>query len=92
MANARIVYRRFREMFLGIPFEEFRRARLQRPLWASTGTKNPAFSDVLYVEELVGPHTITTIPPATLNAFRDHGRVLATLEAGKQDAEQALAR
>ena len=94
IANARVVYSRFRETFLGTPFEEFRRrgARLQRPLWASTGTKNPAYSDVLYVEELIGPHTINTIPPATLNAFRDHGQVQPTLEAGEQDAEQALAR
>ena len=94
IANAKVVYRRFREIFLGTPFEELRRrgARVQRPLWASTGTKNPAFSDVLYVEELIGPQTINTIPPATLNAFRDHGRVLPTLEAGEQDAEQALAR
>jgi transaldolase len=61
-------------------------------LWASTGTKNPAYSDVLYVEELIGPHTINTIPPATLNAFLDHGRAQPTLEAGEQDAEQALAR
>jgi len=94
IANARVVYSRFREIFLGTPFEEFRRrgARLQRPLWASTGTKNPAYSDVLYVEELIGQHTINTIPPATLNAFRDHGQVKPTLEAGEQDAEQALAR
>ena len=94
IANARIVYRRFREIFLGAPFEEFRRrgAPLQRPLWASTGIKNPAYSDVLYVEELIGPHTINTIPPATLNAFLDHGRAQPTLEVGEQDAEQALAR
>jgi transaldolase len=94
IANAKVVYARFCEIFLGTPFEDFRRrgARLQRPLWASTGTKNPTFSDVLYVEELIGPHTINTIPPATLNAFRDHGRVQPTLENGKQDAEQALAR
>jgi transaldolase len=94
IANARVVYRRFREIFLGTPFEEFRRrgARLQRPLWASTGTKNPAFSDVLYIEQLIGPYTINTIPPATLNAFRDHGRVQPTLEAGEQDAGHALAR
>lgn len=94
IANARVVYRRFREIFLGTPFDEFRNrgARLQRPLWASTGTKNPAFSDVLYVEELIGPHTINTIPPATLSAFRDHGRVQPTLEAGEQDAGQVLAR
>src|ERR1700686_405346 len=94
IANAKVVYRRFREIFLGTSFEEFRSrgARLQRPLWASTGTKNPAFSDVLYVEELIGPHTINTIPPATLSAFRDHGRVRPTLETGEQDAEQVLAR
>jgi transaldolase len=94
IANARVVYQRFREIFLGAPFVDLRRrgARLQRPLWASTGTKNPAFSDVVYVEELIGPHTINTIPPATLNAFRDHGRVQPTLEAGEQDAENALAR
>jgi transaldolase len=94
IANARVIYQRFREIFLGAPFEEFRRrgARLQRPLWASTGTKNPAFSDVLYIEQLIGPHTINTIPPATLNAFRDHGRVQPTLEAGEQDAENTLAR
>jgi transaldolase len=94
IANARVVYSRFREIFLGTPFEEFRRrgARLQRPLWASTGTKNTAYSDVLYIEQLIGPHTINTIPPATLNAFRDHGQVRPTLEAGEQDAEQALDR
>jgi transaldolase len=94
IANARVVYRRFREIFLGTLFDEFRNrgARVQRPLWASTGTKNPAYSDVLYLEELIGPHTINTIPPATLNAFRDHGQVQPTLEAGEQDAEQALAR
>jgi transaldolase len=94
IANARVVYSRFREIFLGTPFEEFRRrgARIQRPLWASTGTKNTAYSDVLYIEQLIGPHTINTIPPATLNAFRDHGQVQPTLEAGEQDAEQALAR
>ena len=63
---------------------------MQRPLWASTGTKNPGYSDILYVEELIGPHTISTIPPATLSAFRDHGRVRPTLETGEQNAEQSL--
>ena len=94
IANAKVVYRRFREIFLGTAFDEFKRrgARLQRPSWASTGIKNPAFSDVLYIDEFIGPHTINTIPPATLNAFRDHGHVQPTLEAGEQDAEQALAR
>ena len=81
IANARRVYRRFREMFDGEPFAALKRrgARMQRPLWASTGTKNPSYSDVLYIEALIGPDTITTVPPATMDAFRDHGRVRITL-------------
>ena len=77
IANATRVYRRFRDIFYGEPFEGLRRrgARIQRPLWASTGTKNPSYSDVLYLEALIGSDTITTVPPATLDAFRDHGRV-----------------
>lgn len=67
-------------------------ARVQRPLWASTSTKNPAYSDVKYVEELIGPETINTMPPATLNAFRDHGRSRATLQEGAPEAETDLAR
>ena len=94
IANSKRVYRRFKEIFLGTPFSEFksRGARLQRPLWASTSTKNPAYRDVLYVEELIGPHTVNTLPPATIDAFRDHGKVAPTLDAGEQDAEAALAR
>jgi transaldolase / glucose-6-phosphate isomerase len=94
IANSKRVYRRFQEIFLGTPFSEFksRGARLQRPLWASTSTKNPAYRDVLYVEELIGPHTVNTLPPATIDAFRDHGRVAPTLDAGEQEAEAALAR
>ena len=93
IANARRVYRRFRELFDGEPFTalERRGARVQRPLWASTGTKNASYSDVLYIEELIGPNTITTIPPATLDAFRDHGRVRATLGTQGEDAEAVLA-
>lgn len=77
IANAKIVYQRFREIFYGEPFSVQRKrgARVQRPLWASTGTKNPRYSDVLYVEELIGAETVNTIPPATLDAFRDHGHV-----------------
>lgn len=77
IANAKMVYQRFREIFYGEPFAALRErgARVQRPLWASTGTKNPAYSDVLYVEELVGADTVNTLPPATLNAFRKHGRI-----------------
>jgi len=95
VANSKIVYRRFREIFYGEPFSSLRKrgARVQRPLWASTGTKNPAYSDVLYVEELIGPDTVNTLPPATLNAFRDHGRVrAATVEKGSEEAESALTR
>ncbi len=95
IANARMAYRRFREIFYGEPFAALRRrgGRVQRPLWASTGTKNPAYSDVLYVEELVGHDTVNTLPPATLDAFRDHGHVRgATIEEGLGDAQVALAR
>lgn len=94
IANCKRVYGRFQEIFLGREFEEFRRrgARVQRPLWASTSTKNPAYRDVLYVEELIGKHTINTLPPQTMDDFRDHGRVQPTLEAGEQEAEAQLAR
>ena len=94
IANAKRVYGRFKEIFLGEPFASLERrgARLQRPLWASTGTKNPAYSDVLYVESLIGPHTINTMPPATLDAFRNHGKVALTVERGVEEAEAALAR
>ena len=94
IANAKLVYRRFREIFMGEPFAQLKKrgARVQRPLWASTGTKNPSYSDVLYVESLIGPDTINTMPPATLDAFRDHGHVAPTLEAGVEEAEDALAR
>ena len=77
IANAKAMYGRFREIFAGDEFTPLRQkgARVQRPLWASTGTKNTAYSDVLYIEELIGPDTVNTFPPDTLYAFRDHGRV-----------------
>jgi transaldolase len=92
IANARRVYRRFRELFDGEPFAALKRrgARVQRPLWASTGTKTPAYSDVLYIESLIGPDTITTVPPATLDAFRNHGRVRLTLGTEEQETEAVL--
>ena len=95
IANAKMVYRRFREIFHGDPFAALRKrgARVQRPLWASTGTKNPAYSDILYVEELVGPDTVNTVPPATLDAFRDHGQAPGTtVQQGHAQADEALAR
>ncbi len=92
VANSKRVYRRFREVFHGAPFKPLRQrgARLQRPLWGSTSTKNPAYSDVLYVEELIGPDTVNTLPPATLDAFRDHGRVRATLVEGWAQADRDI--
>ena len=59
---------------------------MQRPLWASTGTKNKAYSDILYVQELIGPDTVNTMPPATIDAFRDHGVVRRTIDEGVADA------
>ena len=96
VANARRVYRRFREIFAGDAFAALKRrgARVQRPLWASTGTKNRSYSDVLYLEALIYPDTITTVPPATMDAFRDHGRVRVmrgTQEEAETDATLASA-
>ncbi len=75
VANAKAAYRRFRQVFGGERFAALkaRGARVQRPLWASTSTKNPAYSDVLYVEELIGADTVNTMPPKTIAAFKDHG-------------------
>ena len=95
IANAKVVYSRFREIFYGAPFATLkeRGCRVQRPLWASTGVKNPSYRDVLYVEELIGPDTVNTIPPATLDAFRSHGRVSsATVVAGVDEARAALSK
>ena len=90
VANAKVAYQRFKEVFHGERFAKLKAAgaQVQRPLWASTSTKNPAYRDVYYVEELIGPETIDTVPPATLAAFRDHGVVRPTLEA-KMDDERA---
>ena len=95
IANSKIVYRRFLEIFHGEGFVSLRQrgARVQRPLWASTGTKNPAYSDVLYVENLIGAETVNTLPPDTINSFRDHGRAAgATVKENLKEAEDALAR
>lgn len=95
VANSKIVYRRFREIFHGEGFVALRSrgARVQRPLWASTSTKNPDYSDVLYVENLIGPDTVNTLPPDTVDAFRDHGQVTgATVKEKLDEAESALAR
>ncbi|HJS47941.1 MAG TPA: bifunctional transaldolase/phosoglucose isomerase, partial [Gemmatimonadales bacterium] len=93
IANARLAYQDFKRIFSGSRWEALaaRGARVQRVLWASTGTKNPRYSDVMYVEELIGPDTVNTIPPATLAAFRDHGRVRPSLEEDVAGAEATLA-
>ena len=89
IANARVAYQRYLTKFAGPEWEQLRArgARTQRPLWASTGTKDPAYSDVLYVSELIGPDVINTMPEQTLRAFADHGQVVRTLDAAPQAAE-----
>jgi transaldolase len=94
IANCKLAYRRFQQIFEGEPFAELaaRGARPQRVLWASTSTKNPAYRDVLYVEELIGPRTVNTLPPETLEAFREHGEARPSLSEGVAEAEGRLAR
>jgi transaldolase/glucose-6-phosphate isomerase len=93
IANAKMQYQRFKEIFSSERFAKLKAkgARVQRPLWASTGTKNPNYSDVLYVESLIGPDTVNTLPPATFTAFRDHGKVRLTIEENLDEAKKTLA-
>ena len=92
IANAKLAYKLFREKFSGPRWEALAKegARVQRPLWASTSTKNPAYRDVMYVEELIGPDTVNTMPPATIDAFRDHGAVSRTVTQKVPAAEGVL--
>jgi transaldolase / glucose-6-phosphate isomerase len=94
IANAKMQYQRFKEIFSSEPFAKLKAqgARVQRPLWASTGTKNPNYSDVLYVESLIGPDTVNTLPPATFTAFRDHGKARLTIEENLEEARSTLAK
>jgi transaldolase len=91
IANSKMVYQRFLQIFQGEGFVALRQrgVRVQRPLWASTGTKNPAYSDILYVENLIGAETVNTLPPETLNAFRDHGKVEGETVKDSLDAAAA---
>ena len=93
IANAKRAYRLFRERFSGPRWAALaaKGAQLQRPLWASTSTKNPSYRDVLYVEELIGPDTVNTMPPATLEAFREHGITARTVDTGVAEADRLLA-
>jgi transaldolase/glucose-6-phosphate isomerase len=92
IANAKLAYQSYKKIFAGPRFEALaaKGAMVQRVLWASTGTKNPAYSDVLYVDELIGPDTVNTVPPDTLSAFRDHGRPRPTLETDLEGARAIL--
>jgi transaldolase len=94
VANARIAYQRFLHAFASERFQALKQrgARVQRPLWASTGTKNPAYSDVQYVEELIGPDTVNTMPMATIDAFLNHGRVARTIDTQVDDAYRTIDR
>ena len=92
VANAKLAYQRYKRLFDGARWQALaaKGAKTQRLLWASTGTKNKAYSDVLYVEELIGPDTVNTIPVATMDAFRDHGKLADTLADNVADAQRVL--
>ncbi len=92
IANAKVAYGHFANLFGSAAWQALaeKGARPQRLLWASTGTKNANYSDVVYVEELIGPQTVNTVPPATLDKFRDHGKVALTLTQGLPDAHKQL--
>ena len=89
LAQGKLAYKLFKEKFSGDRWDALaaRGARVQRPLWASTGAKNPAYSDTLYVDELIGPDTVNTLPDATLDAFVDHGTVARRVDSDVDHAE-----
>ena len=93
IANARLAYQEFNRLFSGPRFAALKQrgARVQRPLWASTSTKNPAYRDVLYVEELIGPDTVNTMPLTTIEGFREHGKVRLSIEDQLSEAKTQLA-
>jgi len=93
IANAKLAYERYKRVFSGPRWEALQKrgVQTQRVLWASTSTKNPKYRDVMYIEELIGPDTVNTVPPATLEAFREHGEIRMSLEAGLADARQVMA-
>jgi transaldolase len=92
IANAKLAYVKFKEICANPRFQALAKkgARVQRMLWASTGTKNPQYSDTLYVDTLIGPDTINTMPVATMNAYRDHGKPHASIEEGLDDARDTM--
>jgi len=94
LANAKLAYARFKEIFYGDRFAALKAkgAQVQRQLWASTGTKNPKYSDVLYLDNMIGADTVNTVPPATYTAFRDHGKVAPTLEQGLDECREVISK
>jgi transaldolase / glucose-6-phosphate isomerase len=94
IANAKLAYAAFRETFRGPRWEELARAKgsFQRPLWASTSTKNQAYPDTIYVDSLIGRYTVNTVPPQTLDAFIDHGQAAVTIKYGVEEARQLFAK
>ena len=94
IANAKLAYERYKEIFSGERWEALaaKSATPQRCLWASTSTKNPAYRDVMYVEELIGPMTVDTMPEETIRAFQDRGDVAPTLEQGIDEAKDVFER
>jgi len=92
VANAKLAYQRYKQIFSGSRWDALAGATTQRCLWASTSTKNPAYSDVLYVDELIGPETVNTMPDETIQAFQDHGEVALTLEQGIDEAKRLFDR
>ncbi len=92
IANAKLTYQRYKEIFSGAGWDPLakKNAQTQRVLWASTSTKDPSYPDVLYIDELIGPDTVNTIPPATFDAFRDHGKPKASLEADIDAAQDTM--
>jgi transaldolase len=94
IVNASLAYRRFREVFFGLKFEDLKRGgvRIQKPLWASTGTKNKAYSDVMYIEGLIAPDKINSVPPETIEAFRKHGKARVALSENTEDAQETIGK
>ena len=92
IANAKVVYGEFKKLFKGSRWDDLAKkgAQFQRVLWASTSTKNPEYPDTIYVDQLIGPHTVNTVPPSTLDKFIDHGMVKETLTEGLKEAQDHL--
>jgi transaldolase/glucose-6-phosphate isomerase len=94
VANAKLAYEKYKEIFHGERFAAMRAkgAQVQRPLWASTSTKNPSYYDLMYVDTLIGPETVNTVPPATYTAIRDHGHAAVTLDQDLDESRRIVER